>query len=202
MKKILLVTDGIFHPPFAAVRQLHKTLAENEGLVFKHVRSMEQLPEDLLDYAALVLYFHHKTISQAALKCLEDFVSAGGGVLGVHSATASFKQEGRYFDILGGRFVGHGVIEQIEVKSCSDGGVFPPGLSFPVFDELYFHEMSPDISVHFATIQEGEEVPVVWTNLYGRGKVCYVMPGHTVKSMKNPAVQKILQEGLNWVCGE
>jgi len=201
MKKVLLVTDGVFHPPLLAVWGLHRTLEAVDGLTFKHVRSLESLPFDLVDYAAVVLYFHHKTISETALERLENFVSRGGGVLGVHSATASFKQEPRYFTILGGRFTGHGAVEDFEVRHCGDEGVFSIGQAFKIYDELYFHEMSPDIQVQYVTVQEGQEVPLVWTFAYGAGRVCYAMPGHTVRSMRHPAVQEILQTGLKWVSG-
>ena len=200
--KILLVTDGVFHPLLPAVRRLQRALAKVDGLNFKHVRSVEHLPDDLEGYAAVVLYFHHKEISQAALQRLEDFISSGGGVLGVHSATASFKQEARYFDILGGRFTGHGAVKKFEIMHCGEEGVFPSSPAFSVYDELYFHDLNPNIKVQYMTIREGKEVPVVWTYQYGQGKVCYAMPGHTIRSMKNPAVQKILQEGLKWVCSK
>lgn len=201
MKKVLLVTDGVFHPPFSALRELHRTLVAIDGLIFSHVRSLERLPDNLADYVAVVLYFHHKTISQTALERLEKFVSVGGGVLSVHSATASFKQEPRYFDILGGRFTRHGAVEEFEVRHCGGERIFPARPAFKIYDELYFHEMSPDIQVQYVTVQEGQEVPVVWTFAYGAGRVCYAMPGHTVRSMRHPAVQEILQTGLKWVSG-
>ena len=34
---------------------------------------------------------------------------------------------------------------------------------------------------------------MVWTYRYGKGKVCYAVPGHTSATMSNPIYQKILQ---------
>jgi type 1 glutamine amidotransferase len=70
---------------------------------------------------------------------------------------------------------------------------------FTIRDELYLHELNPGIEVHFAANHAGQDVPIVWTYRYGRGKVCYAVPGHTSGSMTHPAVQEILRRGLKWV---
>jgi type 1 glutamine amidotransferase len=199
MKNILLVTDGFVHPPYGGRRALHRALAQLEGYSFRHARSLGQLPVDVDSYAALVLYYHHKIISAAALDRLDSFVKNGGGVLAIHSATASFKDQPHYFDIIGGRFTGHGPVENFEVQQVK-GDVFGEIGDFIVKDELYLHELHPGIDVHFEAQHAGQAVPVVWTYRYGQGKVCYAVPGHTAESMKHPAMQEILRRGLQWVC--
>ena len=197
MKKVLLVSDGIFHPPYFGRVALEKSLAELDGFEFQHVHSMEKLPADLKDFSALVIYLHHKRISQSALTGLDEFVSGGGGILAIHSATASFKEASLFFEILGGRFIGHGAVEEIKVKRVKDE-IFDVG-DFVIKDELYIHELQPGIEVHFTARHEGRDIPVVWTYRYGKGKICYAVPGHTTASMKHPSVQGILQRGLQWV---
>jgi hypothetical protein len=195
---VLLVSNSFIHPPFAGRRALQHALAQLADFSLRQVRSLEQLPADVEKYAAVVLYFHHKTISAAALDRLDAFVKNGGGVLAVHSATASFKDQAHYFEILGGRFVGHGAVEHFEIKQVRDD-VFGGIGNFTVKDELYLHELQPGIEVHFTARHEGQDVPVVWTYRYGKGKVCYAVPGHTAESMKHPALQEILRRGLQWV---
>jgi type 1 glutamine amidotransferase len=201
MKKILLVTDGLVHPPLSARIALHKTLAESEVFEFQHVRSMEKLPNNPSDFSALVIYIHHKKISDGALETLDGFVANGGGILGVHTATASFKQQMHYFEILGGRFTGHGPVEPFEVEPVSESTIFAGIPAFTVKDELYIHEFQSEIDVHFTAKHEGQNIPVVWTRQYGKGRVCYAVPGHTTASMRNASYRKILQRGLTWVCG-
>jgi type 1 glutamine amidotransferase len=195
---VLLVTDGFFHPPYGGRMALHRALAQMDGLSFRHVRSLERLPVDLDSFSALVLYYHHKTISTAALARLDSFIRNGGGILAMHSATASFKNEPHYFEIIGGRFTGHGAVENIDVKQVRDD-IFGRIGDFVVKDELYLHDLQPGIETHFAATHAGQEIPVVWTYHYGQGKVCYAVPGHTAQSMKHPAVQEILRRGLKWV---
>lgn len=218
MKKILLVTAGIFHPPFFGRMTLHKTLASSplpeeapfgddkgpgvrERFEFQHIRSMEKLPDDLEDFSALVIYLHHQKISGAALAALDKFVSNGGGILGVHTATAAFKEQWHYFEILGGRFIGHGPIEPFEVKPVPKSEIFAGIPAFTVKDELYIHELQPGITAHFTAMHEGDEVPIVWTYHYGQGRVCYAVPGHRTETMRNEIYQKVLQRGLAWICG-
>ena len=202
MKKVLLVTDGFFHPPLIARKVLHKTLAELDGYEFQHVRSMEKLPGALKVFSALVIYIHHKNISEKALVALDEFVSNGGGILGVHSATAAFQKQLHYFEILGGRFIGHGPIEPFEVKPVAESEIFDDIPVFIVKDELYIHELQPGITPQFTATHEGQETPMVWTYHYGQGRVCYAVPGHRTETMHNATYQNILQRGLIWVCGE
>ncbi len=200
MKHVLLVTDGIFHPPLLARMSLGKTLAKLDGLAFQHSRSLERLPENLARYSALVIYFHHKVLSDSALAALDRFVSHGGGVLGIHSATASFKEQREYHKILGGRFVGHGKVEPFTVRPVSGSDLFAGIPAFTVRDELYLHELQPGIETHFTTEYQDRETPAVWTYRYGRGRVCYAVPGHCAGSMRNATYQEILRRGLIWVC--
>ncbi|PWH18597.1 MAG: hypothetical protein DDG60_00315 [Anaerolineae bacterium] len=195
---ILLVTDGIVHPPLAGRWALDRSLRALPGLRFEQIRSLENLPAEVERFAALVLYFHHKTLSPAALTRLESYARQGGGILALHSATASFKDCPPYFEILGGRFVAHGRVEPFEMVNCG-GGLFDDLPNFTLIDELYLHDFSAEIQVHFMSRHEGRDVPVVWTRHYGRGKICYAGPGHTAGSMNHPVYQDLLRRGLAWV---
>ena len=198
MKKVLLVTDGIFHPTLLGRLALHNSLKRLDGFSFKHVSSLEKLPAELKTFSAMVLHYHHNTISEKALGQLDNFVKNGGGILAIHAATASFKETMPYFKILGGRFIGHGAVEDFEVQRIRDD-IFGDVKNFVVKDELYIHELEPDIEVHFTAKLVGKDIPVVWTYRYGSGKVCYAVPGHTTGSMRNKTYQRLLQRGLLWV---
>jgi type 1 glutamine amidotransferase len=198
-KNVLLVTDGIFHPPLFGRRLLHSMLQKMPGFSFEHINSLEKLPANLDKFSAMVLHYHHKRISAMALERLDEFVRNDGGILAIHAATASFKETLPYFDILGGRFIGHGAVEKFKVNKLKSE-VFGEIGDFEVRDELYIHEVNPNIEVHFTAKHKGKDVPVVWTYRYDKGKVCYAVPGHTTESMKNPAYQDVLRRGLEWVC--
>jgi type 1 glutamine amidotransferase len=202
-KNILMISDGRIHPPLMGRFWLRYALAGMRGFKFARVSSMEEaLKTDLSGFHGMVLYFHHDEISAAALDAFDSFVSAGGGVLAIHSATASFKDADRFTNILGGKFRGHGPIEPFVVTPVStESRIFGVIPEFSVTDELYLHDLQPDIETHFTTLYEGQPVPMVWTRKHGSGRVCFACPGHRAASIRVPAYQQILIRGLEWVCG-
>jgi uncharacterized protein len=223
MKRVLLVSAGLVHPPYPARQRLRACLAHLPGVRLETAASLERLPAGLDDCAALVLYLHHRHISAAALSRLEGFVAGGGGLLGVHSALASFKQQPVFASLLGGRFAGHGPVQLYEIspvenRSAGEGGAHTPGGvpatggapitggpfagtgPFTLTDELYLAELLDGSQVHFTTQSVAGPVPVVWTRSHGRGRVCCASPGHTIAAMASPDYQQVLLRGLEWVC--
>jgi type 1 glutamine amidotransferase len=200
---IVLVSDGLVHPPLLARFWLQRGLVSSSGRFSQRVASLESLPRlSLPSFQAIVLYVHHKTISLPALESLETFLKRGGGLLAIHSASASFRQESRYQDLLGGRFVEHGPIESFEVHPAEVQNEIFGGIgAFWVRDELYRHEYDADNRVHFATTVDQEQEPVVWTRRTGNGRVCYCALGHTPGSIRHPQTQQILRCALDWVSG-
>jgi type 1 glutamine amidotransferase len=200
---VLLVTAGIFHPPLLGRLAVENFLRSLDEYKFRRISSMEGLQDlDPGGYCALVLYFHHRAISPAALSAFERFVCDGGGVLAVHSATASFKGSTRYYEILGGRFVDHGSVQRITLLPTAEGdGIFEGLGPFAVEDELYRHEFYGENTIHFVADVNGERLPQVWTRRFERGRVCYLAPGHLSATMRRPEMREILRRGLAWVAG-
>lgn len=200
-RKILLVSDGLFHPPLQARRHLHSLFTEKSGCDVRRIRSLEKLPEGLDSFDSLVFYFHHKDIADEPLQMLNDYVSGGGGLLAVHSATASFKGKPAYAALVGGTFTGHGPVTGLRCRPVENSSVFSGLPDFTVRDELYLHRFEPDIQTHYTCVHEGEPVPVVWTREHGQGRVCVAVPGHTVSAMQSPVYRDVLLRGLEWVSG-
>jgi uncharacterized protein len=200
-ERVLLVSDGWFHPPLLARRVLHHLFIRAGSYRVTLVHSLDDFPENSSSLSAVVLYFHHWAVSDAALKKLQGFVFKGGGLMAVHSATASFKEQPEYAQLVGGSFSGHGPVSEFECIPEPGGGVFAGLSSFSVRDELYLHEFEPGIQVHYTSLYDGEKVPVVWTRSYGQGRVCAAVPGHTLSALHNPVYQQVLLSGLAWVGG-
>ncbi len=207
-KEILLVSAGTAHPNLAARRVLRRTLTVLPEFKFTRIRHLDMLPMlDLEAYAGMVLYYHAEDLHPDALQAFRDYVAGGGGVLAVHSASASFKKIDEYYEVLGGRFVNHGAVENFKlVPGSLMDDIFGRGERFTIYDELYRHEYDSDNAVHYyVEVETGagelEKEPFVWTRDFGQGRVCYCAFGHTVKALRQPGVQAILQRGLRWVSG-
>jgi hypothetical protein len=152
-------------------------------------------------FQAIVLYVHTEAISSIALTRLDRFLQQGGGMLAVHAASASFKDEPRFVELLGGQFVEHGPVESFEVRPTEPASELFAGIPpFSVTDELYQHQYDPGNRIHFYTTVGDEREPVVWTRYHGAGRVCYCSLGHTLSAMRQPQVWQILQRGLSWDC--
>ncbi len=200
-KNVLIVSDGRIHPPILGRLWLHNILSGMRGYKFARVNSMEELPKiDLSGFHSLVLYFHHKRITEPALDAFNDFVAGGGGVLALHSVTASFKDTDRFSGILGGKFSDHGPVKTFDLcPVSSETKIFEKVPEFRVKDELYFHDIQPDIEIHFTTTLDGQSIPMIWTRTHGKGRVCFASPGHRAASLLIPEYQCVLTHGLTWV---
>jgi type 1 glutamine amidotransferase len=199
---ILLVSSGSVHPSWPNRVVLRRLLARSGCYAIREVPSLEVVSKaDWAGARALVFYAHMQRISEAALAGLESYLAGGGGLLGVHSAAASFKQEPRYHALLGGRFTGHGPVKRFQVFPVeTPAGIFQTGLPFWLRDERYLHETRDDVQVHFYSQVEGQREPLVWTRQAGAGRVCYCAAGHTFSSLAQAPLRQILLDGLAWVC--
>lgn len=200
---ILLISRGLFHPHLFARQALENSLRATAGCRVQVVNSLGKLEAEVLhDSRAVVLYIHEKRITPEALARLDAYVRSGGGLLAVHAAAASFKDSQPYFELLGGRFVAHGAVEQITIRPlAASTAIFGRQAGFSVRDELYRMETRPDITVHFLAEQGESSEPFVWTRRHGQGRVCYLAAGHTLDSLRQPAIVTILQRGLSWCAG-
>ncbi len=200
MRKIMIISAGTVHPNLLARHYLSNHLKTVEGISLIPAGSIEAARDLNEDYAALVLYLHRQRISDEALHALDTFISRGGGLLAIHSASASFKQTPRYYEILGGRFIAHGKIAPYTVHPREGDSPLAGSLgSFSIRDELYLHDYQKDVAVHFFTERDGEREPVVWTRKHHQGSVCYIAPGHCAATVKHPAIRMIITRGLQWV---
>jgi hypothetical protein len=202
MHTLLLVSSGNIHPHWRARRFLRQTITQIPQLTTREASSIEsvlQYPPGQL--AGVALYFHKQRISVQALDWLRLFVAGGGGLFAVHSASASFKEEPGYIELLGGRFDHHGAVADFTVEQVEPGeGIFTSLPPFTLRDELYRHEYDPANTVHFFTRVGDSREPVCWTRSFGEGRVCYLSLGHVARSMSLPPVQQIVRQGLAWAC--
>jgi hypothetical protein len=206
----MLISAGLFHPSLRARRRLAALLSATPGVTLRKscgLRGISRL--DPARYQAAVLYYHRSRLSSAALAVLDRYLARGGAILALHSATASFKGQERYFRILGGAFAGHGPVDEIRVRreERTEIGGQPAGpdfrelpASFTLRDELYRHRFYGGVTVHFrGSDGESWDEPVVWSRLYGEGRLVYTAFGHTAAPFGQPTVAAILQRSLEWL---
>ena len=121
MKKILYVyREQDFHISESAGRLIGQDLAADgryELEMTTDLDALAALPRG--DYAAVVVYTTgcHDELRGAREAGLVQFVKAGGGFVGLHSAADSFRGSRPYLDMLNGEFLNHPAHHEFAVGS-------------------------------------------------------------------------------------
>jgi uncharacterized protein len=144
-----------------------------------------------------------------------DAVAGGVGLAGFHGGMCdAFRDNTGWQFMTGGQFVAHpgddGTRHTIHI--ADPGHPITRGMDdFEVATEMYYMHVDPANHV-LATcrfpVADGPHVgngpvdmPVVWTRLWGRGRVFYVSLGHKPDILELPPVMTMLKRGCAWAAG-
>jgi uncharacterized protein len=203
---ILFVSSGIIRPPLPARRALQSMLDSMKENSLFPASSLTELPKlPVRMFQAVVLFFHEdrEKLNPDALDVLDQFVRDGGGLLAINAASASFKDDSGYQEILGGHLEAYGPEDTYTISPTKpQDDLFGEIPGFEVHHKVYLHACDPENRIHFHTDIDGRREPVVWTREHGAGRVCYCALGHKTGVLLQPSVMRILQRGLQWVRAE
>ncbi len=145
-----------------------------------------------------VLYFHRFRMPSGFLKALRRFTSAGGNLLALHSATASFQRHPEWAEFLGARFTGHDPVETFQVESAPPGILqgLPP---FSLRDEVYRLDLAADARVEGMARTASGLFPIAYSRPLGRGRLFYFGAGHRAASWKAAGSRQVLRQALTWL---
>jgi len=134
-----------------------------------------------------------------------DFVRNGKAFAGIHSASDSFKKSDAYWELLGGRFSGHGGGKFKVVIDDKEHPITQGLEGFEIQDETYRHKYSPKsekLLHHLIHMDRGEEQQsMAWVRDYGKGRMFFTSLGHGKPAWVNPAFQRLVVRGIYWACG-
>ena len=154
---------------------------------------------------ALLVYTTGGTLAQEDATAFLDWVQAGGGVVGMHSAADSFKENPEYIRTLGGAFITHPTPLDVAVQFVDKEHPITAGLEdFTLREELYILDYEPErVHVLAETYSyEDKMQPIAWTREEGNGRIFYCSLGHHESSWENENVRTLLRRGLQWVIRE
>jgi type 1 glutamine amidotransferase len=162
-------------------------------------------------------------IAARLVKNLDDYVRAGGGFMGIHSATDTLKSHKAYGDMIGAVFSQHpwGPKETVTIKvedpdHALAKDVFEKG-NFKFNDEIYEFREPYDrkrlhviLSLDLAKSDKPNrplrrtdgDYPIAWTRSHGQGRVFYCSLGHAVSTFADPAVLKFWLRGIQFATGD
>jgi type 1 glutamine amidotransferase len=223
-KQVLVIslTKGFGHGSIPVGEETIKMLGEKTGLwEVDFVRTDEEMAQKMTAPALKKyhLVFFNNTTGDLPLpdrQALLDWVKAGGGVVGSHAATDTFRVTNEspgwpdYIDLIGAQFIGHGA--QVEVECIVEDAKHPATKDLPskfkITDEIYlFKDFSRSKVRGLITLdkepnsREPGDYPIAWVRTYGKGRVFYTSLGHRDDVWTNDLFQKHLVGGMKWALG-
>lgn len=143
------------------------------------------------------------------------FVRDGGGLVGIHAATAAFQDWLEYGEMIGGFYAGQilqDVVIRVEDPDHPVNACFKER-TWKVHDEVYaFGGAYSREKVHVLLsldlermpdpkLRPDRDYPVSWVKRYGEGRVFYTTLGHCEEMYWNPLFLGHLLNGILFVCG-
>ena len=200
MKKALLIIGGKSHPFEECGRILAEALQEMGACEMTLSSDLETFT-NLTRYDLVVLYTQGGALTPDQESGLVNFVSAGGGLIGIHCASDSFTTNERYLELLGSRFVTHPPITEFEISIADhDHDVTRRCSDFVVVDEFYMLEIKGPPARVLATAKwQFETHPMAYVKTHVKGRVFYFAEGHDERTFSDPNFQKMIYRGVRWV---
>jgi type 1 glutamine amidotransferase len=149
------------------------------------------------------------------MRAFLDWIAAGHGFLGAHSASDTYHESAEFLAMLGGEFSTHGSIASadIRVDDPSDPSVSHLVPRFVITDELYRFSRNSRSAVHallsmdrvpddgLGTAGAPADLLMAWRRDHGTGRVFYTALGHREEVWQDPRFQQHLLGALRWALG-
>lgn len=165
---------------------------------------LDDLKENnIKQFDIIAVYTTGRTLSKEQEDGLCNFVKNGGGFAGIHCATDSFKKSDRYWEMVGGRFAGHGGGKYTVHIYDKDHAITKGMKDFEIQDETYCHSYHRNAQMRSLTrMNRGKErQSMAWVSHYGKGRVFYTANGHDHNAWRNPQFQRLVVRGMYWAAG-
>lgn len=211
---------GYVHENRAAGTAAIQQLGRQYGFAVDVSDNASSFTEDnLKKYAALIFNNTNNEIfdTDEQKVAFMRYIQAGGGFVGIHSATGSERQWPWFKRLIGASFLRHAKhqpFREIIIDHTHPSTSFLP----PIWqrdDECYFFkEYNPDIHVLIVhdlvplddkdkpTYYGGTSSPSVWCHEFDGGRQWYTSLGHDSATYAIPEFRRHIMGGIIWVIGE
>ena len=215
MKKALIFQGGWDGHEPVLVSQRFKRILEDEGFNVDLQNTLDCLAdlEKLLALDLIVSCWTMGEIKREYTENISKAIGSGVGLAGCHGGMCdSFRNDTQWQFITGGQWVSHpggdGVNYTVNILSKSNP--ITEGVEdFPVSSEHYYLHVDPAIEVlattrfpaisYYNISNKPVDMPVVWTKMWGNGRVFYNSLGHHDDVFdKSPNAEVLMRRGMLW----
>jgi len=217
-KPVVLVfskTAGFVHSSISEGIAAVQKLGQENDFEVDTTRNAAYFNEDSLKRYSAVIFLNTTgdVLDYRQEAALERYIQAGGGFVGVHSATDTEYDWRWYGKLVGGYFKSHPRTQNakfvIKDKNFPATEFFTDSV-WQRTDELYnFKDLNPDVNVILAVDESsyeggenGKNHPMSWYHEYDGGRAFYTELGHTEESYSEENYLKHLLGGIQYAIGE
>ena len=210
-------TEGFRHASIEAGQEALKKLAADKGMTIEVTEDADVFNQnDLGKYRAIVfLNTTGNVLDSEQQEAFERYIQAGGGYVGIHSATDTEYDWPWYGQLAGARFLDHPMqpsnvqIARMTVVDTTNWATAMMPAEFEWTDEFYnFREMSDDIeavlTIDETTYEGGKNPdfhPMSWYHEFDGGRAFYTALGHTEEAFADPMFLDHLYAGIEYATG-
>ena len=215
-QKVLIFskTAGFHHASIAVgIPAIIKLGQENNFDVDTTTDASKFTLKNLKQYAAVIwLSTTGDVLNDAQQAEFQKYIEAGGGYVGVHSATDTEYNWPWYGNLVGAYFKNHPSVQQIATLHIVDPNFIATKYlpaEWKRLDEWYNFKWIEDGLHVLITIDEktyngganGDNHPMSWYHSYDGGRAFYTALGHTDESYADPLYLKHLLGGIEYAMG-
>jgi cytochrome c len=207
-------TTGFRHQSIEAGVTAVKKLGQENGFVAVHTEDSKYFNEDFLKTISAVMFLNTTgdVLDPAQKVAFQRYIQAGGGFVGVHSATDTEYNWKWYGDMVGAYFLSHPEVqparvivedrEHISTKMLPE--VWERTDEWYDFKEVRFglnRLLSLDESSYKGG-KMGDDHPLAWYHEFDGGRAWYTAMGHTDETFSEPLFLQHLLGGIRYAIGE
>ena len=198
--KVLFLGDNGHHRPAERLRDLGPEMMKR-GIQLVYTEDVAALSlANLKRYDALLIYANIDTITPAQEQGLLDYVTQGGGLFALHSASYSFRNSDKFVALVGAQFKSHGTGVFRTTLVAPNHPILQGFSGFESWDETYVHTRHNEQNRTVLEVRDHE--PWTWTRTEGLGRVFYTAWGHDERTWRTPGFQDLVERGLRYTAGQ
>lgn len=206
-------TAGYRHSAIEAGKIAISKMGVESGFQLDTTEDSEKFLEDNLKKYAAVIFLNTTgdVLNYKQEAAFERYIQAGGGFVGIHSATDTEYDWIWYAKLVGANFESHPKIQSAKINVTNKEHPSTKHLpdTWERTDEWYnFKNLNKDVTV-LAKIDEtsyvggknGEDHPMAWYHEYDGGRSFYTALGHTEESYSDSTFLKHILGGIQYAIG-